>query len=66
MTQHTEHTAPGIPSPLEPRVVLRSPADLADALPYLMGFQPDDSVVMAALHGTRCRFGRRLRVGRSR
>ncbi len=63
MTQHTEHTAPGIPSPLEPRVVLRSPADLADALPYLMGFQPDDSVVMAALHGTRCRFGRRLRVG---
>ncbi|MFW6692103.1 DUF4192 domain-containing protein [Streptomyces sp. MAR4 CNX-425] len=45
------------------QVVLRSPAELADALPYLMGFHPDDSVVLAALHGARGRFGGRLRLG---
>lgn len=47
----------------ETQVVLRSPAELADALPYLMGFHPDDSVVLAALHGERGRFGGRLRLG---
>ncbi|MDI5966392.1 DUF4192 domain-containing protein [Streptantibioticus silvisoli] len=46
----------------EPQVVLRSPADLADALPYLLGFHPDDSVVLIGLHGSRGRFGARLRV----
>jgi hypothetical protein len=45
------------------KVTLRGPAELADALPYLMGFHPSDSVVLAALHGGKGRFGGRLRVG---
>lgn len=47
----------------EPKVTLRSPAELAHALPYLMGFHPDDSIVMVALHGERSRFGGRVRLG---
>ncbi|MGP9018076.1 DUF4192 domain-containing protein [Streptomyces sp. BR1] len=47
----------------DPQITLRDPADLADALPYLMGFHPTDSVVMVALHGRRGRFGGRLRLG---
>lgn len=58
MSQHIESPQP---SP-ESQVTLRSPAELADALPYLMGFHPDDSIVMVALHG-RGRFGGRLRLG---
>ncbi|MFT2018848.1 DUF4192 family protein [Streptomyces sp. 796.1] len=46
-----------------PQVTLRSPAELADALPYLLGFYPTDSVVMLALQGERGRFGGRLRLG---
>ncbi|MFE9727622.1 DUF4192 domain-containing protein [Streptomyces sp. NPDC005794] len=45
------------------QITLRGPADLADALPYLMGFHPNDSVVMVALHGGLGRFGGRLRLG---
>ncbi|MBB5937558.1 DUF4192 domain-containing protein [Streptomyces zagrosensis] len=45
------------------QITLRSPAELADALPYLLGFYPTDSVVMIALHGERGRFGGRLRLG---
>lgn len=45
------------------KVVLRGPADLADALPFLMGYHPNDSVVLLALHGEQGRFGGRLRVG---
>ena len=47
----------------ECRVSLRSTAELADALPYLMGFHPDDSIVLVALHGSRGRFGGRIRFG---
>ncbi|MEU2431815.1 DUF4192 family protein [Streptomyces sp. NPDC007861] len=47
----------------EPSITLRGPAELVNALPYLMGFHPTDSVVMVALHGPRGRFGGRLRVG---
>ncbi|MFI6474769.1 DUF4192 domain-containing protein [Streptomyces sp. NPDC050516] len=47
----------------EPRITLRGPAELADALPYLMGFHPTDSVVLVALHGESGRFGGRVRVG---
>ncbi|MFJ9324663.1 DUF4192 domain-containing protein [Streptomyces globisporus] len=47
----------------EQQITLRGPADLADALPYLMGFYPNDSVVMVALHGGQGRFGGRLRLG---
>ncbi|GAU69598.1 FHA domain-containing protein [Streptomyces sp. NBRC 110611] len=54
-----DRTAP----PAEAQVTLRGPAELADALPYLMGFYPDDSIVMVALHGERGRFGGRVRLG---
>ncbi|WP_327255284.1 DUF4192 domain-containing protein [Streptomyces sp. NBC_01244] len=45
------------------RITLRSPAELADALPYMLGFHPSDSLVMVAVHGEAGRFGGRLRVG---
>ncbi len=61
MTQHTESSASH--PPREPRVTLRGPADLAEALPFILGFHPDDSIVMVALHGARGRFGGRLRLG---
>ncbi|MER6344678.1 DUF4192 domain-containing protein [Streptomyces sp. NPDC001595] len=51
---------------IEPhRVTLRTPAELADALPYLLGYRPEDSVVLAALHdkGGNGRFGGRARLG---
>nr|WP_051861856.1 DUF4192 domain-containing protein [Streptomyces ochraceiscleroticus] len=47
----------------EAQVTLRSPAELADALPYLLGFYPDDSIVLVTLHGERGRFGGRVRLG---
>ncbi|WP_103533989.1 DUF4192 domain-containing protein [Streptomyces sp. SM11] len=59
MNKHHESTGPAG----EQQIILRGPADLADALPYLMGFYPNDSVVMVALHGGRGRFGGRLRLG---
>lgn len=58
MNKHDETTAPDAQ-----QITLRGPAELADALPYLMGFHPNDSVVMVALHGGRGRFGGRLRLG---
>ncbi|MFE4455000.1 DUF4192 domain-containing protein [Streptomyces sp. NPDC056796] len=59
MNKHDESTGP---SDVQ-QITLRGPAELADALPYLMGFHPNDSVVMVALHGGRGRFGGRLRLG---
>lgn len=59
MNKHHESTGPSD----EQQITLRGPAELADALPYLMGFHPSDSVVMVALHGGRGRFGGRLRLG---
>ncbi|WP_189780651.1 DUF4192 domain-containing protein [Streptomyces capitiformicae] len=49
----------------EQQVTLRTPAELADALPYLLGYHPEDSVVLVALHDrdTRGRFGGRARLG---
>ncbi|MBT2387754.1 DUF4192 domain-containing protein [Streptomyces sp. ISL-11] len=69
MTNPNDSARPAAPSTpasdphAEQQVTLCSPAELADALPYLMGFQPDDSLVMVALHGERGRFGGRLRLG---
>ncbi|MGA4839168.1 DUF4192 family protein [Streptomyces sp. G45] len=59
MTNHSERAdeAP------ESVVTLRTPAELADALPYLLGFTPEDSIVLIALHGPRGRFGGRVRIG---
>lgn len=48
--------------PGEVKVTLHGPGELADALPYLLGFQPTDSLVLVALHGEHGRFGGRLRV----
>ncbi|MFH8489774.1 DUF4192 domain-containing protein [Streptomyces longisporoflavus] len=47
----------------EALVTLRTPAELADALPYLLGFRPEESVVLIALHGERGRLGGRVRLG---
>ncbi|MFC5896893.1 DUF4192 domain-containing protein [Streptomyces ramulosus] len=61
-TSGGSHSAdPG--SETEQQVTLRDAADLADALPYLMGFYPDDSIVLVGLHGPRGRFGARVRLG---
>lgn len=60
---------PGHGAPAEgcgkPQVTLRTPAELADALPYLLGYRPEDSIVLVALHDrdTRGRFGGRARLG---
>ncbi|MFI6490786.1 DUF4192 domain-containing protein [Streptomyces sp. NPDC050564] len=44
---------------------MRTPAELADALPYLLGYRPEDSIVLVALHDRerRGRFGGRARLG---
>ncbi|WP_240439777.1 DUF4192 domain-containing protein, partial [Streptomyces europaeiscabiei] len=49
----------------EQQVTLRTPAELADALPYLLGYRPEDSIVLVALHDrdVRGRFGGRARLG---
>ncbi|MER6978760.1 DUF4192 family protein [Streptomyces carpinensis] len=72
MTNHSETTGPFEngdiayegPDP-EHQVTLRTPAELADALPYLLGYRPEDSIVLVALHdrGGRGRFGGRARLG---
>ncbi|MFI2411692.1 DUF4192 family protein [Streptomyces sp. NPDC018947] len=68
-------TGPARPSPAartsrdrpggEPQVTLRTPAELADALPYLLGYRPEDSIVLVALRDRdgRGRFGGRARLG---
>lgn len=53
----------GADATADSRIMLRSPAELADALPYMLGFHPTDSLVMVAVHGAGGRFGGRLRVG---
>ncbi|MBY8842442.1 DUF4192 domain-containing protein [Streptomyces sp. SP2-10] len=77
MTNHTEaigpfgnNDIPGQEPPAGPaehtaQVTLRTPAELADALPYLLGYRPEDSMVLVALHdrGGRGRFGGRARLG---
>ncbi|SEC30076.1 DUF4192 domain-containing protein [Streptomyces sp. TLI_105] len=45
------------------QITLRGPAELADALPFVLGFHPTDSVVLVALHGEHGRFGGRVRLG---
>ncbi|AWK11546.1 DUF4192 domain-containing protein [Streptomyces spongiicola] len=61
MNKHHESNGPTVDD--QQQVVLRGPAELADALPYMLGFHPTDSIVLVALHGRRGRFGGRLRVG---
>ncbi|MBL1085148.1 DUF4192 family protein [Streptomyces actinomycinicus] len=77
MTNHSETTGPfehgdvsnpessTAPAEHTTQVTLRTPAELADALPYLLGYRPEDSMVLVALHdrGGRGRFGGRARLG---
>ncbi|MFI6460041.1 DUF4192 family protein [Streptomyces sp. NPDC050538] len=75
MTNHSETTGSAENGDIDPtaydrhgtehQVTLRSPAELADALPYLLGYRPEDSIVLVALHdrGGRGRFGGRARLG---
>lgn len=44
------------------RVKLRSPADIVDAVPYLVGFEPHESLVVLSLRGPRSRLGLTARV----
>lgn len=60
MSKHRESLT-GLPDAQQ--ITLRSPSELADALPYMMGFRPSDSIVLVALHGRRGRFGGRVRLG---
>ncbi|MFF4575291.1 DUF4192 domain-containing protein [Streptomyces sp. NPDC001410] len=77
MTNHSETTGPfengdivgreplNEQSAHDTQVTLRTPAELADALPYLLGYRPEDSIVLVALHDRegRGRFGGRARLG---
>jgi hypothetical protein len=44
------------------RVKLRSPADIIDAVPYLVGFEPHESLVVLSLRGPRSRIGLTARI----
>jgi hypothetical protein len=44
------------------RVKLRSPADIIDAIPYLVGFEPHRSLVVLSLQGPRSRLGLTARI----
>ncbi len=44
------------------RVKLRSPADIIDAVPYLVGFEPHASLVVLSLRGPRSRLGLTARI----
>jgi len=44
------------------RVKLRSPADIVDAVPYLVGFEPHASLVVLSLHGPRGQLGLTARI----
>jgi Domain of unknown function (DUF4192) len=44
------------------RVKLRSPADIIDAVPYLVGFEPHKSLVVLSLRGPRSRLGLTARI----
>ncbi len=50
------------PDGLLPVSRVRGPADVAVIIPYLIGFQPVESLVLVALEGPRKRFGPVLRV----
>ncbi|MEV4338607.1 DUF4192 family protein [Streptomyces sp. NPDC049590] len=77
MTNHSEtagafgnddisgHNPSAGPADHTAQVTLRTPAELADALPYLLGYRPEDSMVLVALHdrGGSGRFGGRARLG---
>ncbi|GAA1078760.1 hypothetical protein GCM10009663_21040 [Kitasatospora arboriphila] len=64
---HDEHRTPpaapvqGLPATLLP-TPMRGPADMAEMLPYLLGFFPDDSIVAVGLQGPSLHQGAVVRV----
>jgi hypothetical protein len=44
----------------EPILKLRAPSDLLAAIPYVVGYHPDDSVVVLGMHGRRIVFSARV------
>ncbi|MCX3060558.1 DUF4192 domain-containing protein [Streptomyces beihaiensis] len=57
MTNHSEPV--GVTG--EAKINLRTAGELAEALPYLLGFRPEQSIVLIALYNGR--FGGRVRLG---
>jgi hypothetical protein len=54
--------APAFPGPDEiPLLRLRTPTDLLEVMPFLLGFHPTESLVVVMLHGRGCRVGATLR-----
>jgi hypothetical protein len=53
---------PSTPGPHRAVVRLGSPAEIVDAVPYLVGFRPERSLVVVSLRGPRCRVGLTVRV----
>ncbi|MCU7822557.1 DUF4192 domain-containing protein, partial [Kitasatospora sp. DSM 101779] len=64
---HDEHRTPpaapvrGLPATVLP-TPMRGPADMAEMLPYLLGFFPDDSIVAVGLQGPSLHQGAVVRV----
>ncbi len=61
MTADDRTTTP-VPRPGHLPVRLRGPADMAEMLPYLLGFFPDDSIVAVGLQGTALDQGGVIRI----
>ncbi|MFD0328716.1 DUF4192 family protein [Streptacidiphilus monticola] len=60
-----EHNSTALPEHFSfdtPVVRMRTPGDVAEALPYLLGFYPSDSVVALGLQGQRRRQGGTVRI----
>ena len=55
-------TAPSADTADKPDFRLSSPADIVEAVPYLVGFQPENSLVVMSLRGERKRLGLTARV----
>ena len=55
-------TLPSNPVPGRLPVRMRGPADMAELLPYLLGFFPDDSIVAVGLQGTDLQQGGVIRL----
>ncbi|MFB7945216.1 DUF4192 domain-containing protein [Kitasatospora phosalacinea] len=61
MTADDRTTTP-VPNPGHLPVRLRGPADMAEMLPYLLGFFPDDSIVAVGLQGSALDQGGVIRI----
>ncbi|MFJ9521390.1 DUF4192 domain-containing protein [Kitasatospora sp. NPDC101801] len=64
MNGNEEHLVQSVTGPLSGQVPLqlRGPADMAEMLPYLLGFFPDDSIVAVGLQGPMLQQGGVIRL----